>query len=59
MATKGFLSVARLQLLLAFALFVFVVRSSAEIVLSDSEDVSVGDLTAAQIEDRLQVRSVD
>lgn len=42
--------------MLAVALFVLVVRSGAEIALSDSENVSVGDLTASQIEDRLQVR---
>lgn len=56
MAVKGFFSLAKLQVLLAVALFVFVVRTRADIALSDSDGVSVGDLTAGQIEDRLQVR---
>lgn len=50
---------AKLQLLLAVALFVFVARTSADIALPEDEDVSVGDLTASQIEDRLQVRQVE
>ncbi|KAK2753493.1 hypothetical protein FQN54_007883 [Arachnomyces sp. PD_36] len=54
MAVKGMFSLSRLQFILAVALFVFVARTGADIALSDSDNVSIGDLSAAQIEDKLQ-----
>jgi hypothetical protein len=55
MAMKGVFSLARLLVLLAVVLFVFVFQARADIA-PKSDDFSVGDLTTGQIEDRLQVR---
>ena len=56
MSIKRALGPAGLQRLLLVALFFLIARASAEIALPNSPDVHVSELTAEQIEDKLQVR---